>query len=104
MFSYDISVDPAFPWVNLRIIDTFSSLEFPVFPAKVDTGADCSCIPQWVVSEMPNFKYTYRRVADAVSGIITKRKFVYMRQLKNSKPFIIKKFLKIPIRDQPIVN
>ena len=27
-----------------------------------------------------------------------------MRQLKNSKPFIIKKFLKIPIRDQPIVN
>ena len=26
------------------------------------------------------------------------------RQLKNSKPFIIKKFFKIPIRDQPIVN
>ena len=30
--------------------------------------------------------------------------YAQLRQLKNSKPFIIKKFFKIPIRDQPIVN
>ncbi len=59
MFSYDEDLIPPGPSVYLRIIDARRRLGLPRFAALIDTGADVSCLPKWIVDKGPPLDYDW---------------------------------------------
>ncbi len=64
MFSYDTSWQPPAPCVRLCIFDNRLGVRLGPFPALVDTGADCSCLPKSIRSSAPRLDYEFAQVLD----------------------------------------
>jgi hypothetical protein len=55
---------PPYPEVQVRIVDNRADgrLPYPLFRAMVDTGASCTCIPEWAIPANPKPLKTKRTV------------------------------------------
>lgn len=62
MFPYDETKRPPHPSVRLRITDSRRNIQLPAFSALVDSGADCSCLPSGILSQVPRLDYERGRI------------------------------------------
>jgi hypothetical protein len=57
MFPYATGFVPPCPAVYVRIVDNRRNVPLPRFLALIDSGADTSCLPLWVVEQTADLDY-----------------------------------------------
>jgi hypothetical protein len=64
MIFYDASSSPALPMGRIRITDVRHAKTLPIFDFIVDSGADCSCVPQAALDNVLGLDYGIAKVRD----------------------------------------
>lgn len=74
---YETSYNPPYPAARLRISFRYKAqvIQLPIFDAMIDTGADCTCIPNTIISLLPKRLYSITELTSggvkrAVTGIV----------------------------------
>lgn len=60
-----------YPYLWLRITDNTKNLNFALFGAIIDSGADHTCIPQTIVARTPGWDYDEEQGGDFAGNLVT---------------------------------
>ena len=89
MIAYDVSFEPPAPVVNVTVIHPVIDIKSEILRGKLDSGADVTVIPDWIITELQISPKGYIWVR-SYDGSYFRRAFYYVTLLVEefNLPFI----------------